>query len=62
MINSVGTTEKVLIVENTNKGIMGKTDSGRTIIITNTTNETKRFEKVKITKVENNQLYGIIVD
>ena len=49
-------------MEKTNKGIVAKTDSGRTIIVTNTEDENKRFVKIKITDVKNNQLYGQIVD
>lgn len=62
VINSVGSIEKALIVEKTNKGIVAKTDSGRTIVVTNTEDENKRFVKIKITDVKNNQLYGQIVD
>ena len=59
--NSVGTTEKCLIVEKLENGVLAKTDSGRTIIILNEDDSSMRFCKVKITKLEKNQLYGEII-
>ncbi len=59
--NSVGTTEKCLIVEKLENGVLAKTDSGRTIVILNEDDASMRFCKVKITKLEKNQLYGEII-
>lgn len=71
--NCIGNEEKVLLIENVKNGVLSKTDSGRTIIITNIKlddNALKnkiglstemRFVKIKITKLENNQLFGEII-
>ena len=61
--NLIGTTERVLITEvDTESGfVIGKTDCGRELFITNTLDSTLRFEKTKIYKVENNSFYAELV-
>ena len=59
--NSVNQTFKCLIVEKLENGVLAKTDSGRTIVVENEEDGSLRFCKVKITKLEKNQLYGEIV-
>lgn len=59
--NSIGTVEKVLFIEENENGVMSKTDSGRTIIVTNAKFDGLKFAKVKITKMIKNQLYAEMI-
>ena len=60
--SSIGSVERALVVEKSDKGIICKTDSGRTMILENTEDSSMRFVKAKITKIDKNQLYAIIVE
>ena len=51
--NLVGKVERALVCsKNEQNQIVAKTDCGREVILTNTTDDTVRFVKVKITKIE----------
>ena len=58
--NLIGKTERVLItgLSKDEKNVIGKTDCGREIYLTNTKNDDIRFEKAKVIKIENNKFYG----
>lgn len=59
--NILNKTERVLVSGKKNGNIFAETDCGKTIVITNTTDDTIRFVKCYITKIENNQIFGEIV-
>ena len=61
--NLLGTTERVLITEKDEESgfVISKTDCGRELFITNSTDSTLRFEKAKIYKVDKNSFYAELI-